>query len=215
MRRSPRVFPTSVDNPSRRFPFLETATPTRRWNYSRHPQLTEPERLGIATQIAIGALRYFMLKYTKQSVIAFDFKDALSFEGETGPYAQYAAVRATSIFRKAGVDADQFGATTGLAAIDLANYLKDGEGTEIWELWLAASKTSSVIHQCIVTTEPAYLSKHVFQLAQLFNTFYHRVPILSEVDETRKQFLLTTVAVVRRELTRSLAVMGITVPPVM
>jgi arginyl-tRNA synthetase len=75
---------------------------------NRHPQLSEPERLGIATQIAIGALRYFMLKYTKQSVIAFDFKDALSFEGETGPYAQYAVVRATSIFRKAGVDPDTF-----------------------------------------------------------------------------------------------------------
>ena len=61
------------------------------------------ERQQIATQIAIGALRYFMLKYTKQSVIAFDFKEALSFEGETGPYAQYAVVRATSIFRKAGI----------------------------------------------------------------------------------------------------------------
>jgi len=75
---------------------------------SRHAQLSEPERESIATQIAIGALRYFMLKYTKQSVIAFDFKDALSFEGETGPYAQYAAVRATSIFKKAALDPDSF-----------------------------------------------------------------------------------------------------------
>ncbi|MGA8344515.1 MAG: arginine--tRNA ligase, partial [Candidatus Sulfotelmatobacter sp.] len=75
---------------------------------SRHPQLSDPERLEIATQIAIGALRYFMLKFTKQSVIAFDFKEALSFEGETGPYAQYAVVRATSIFRKAGVDPETF-----------------------------------------------------------------------------------------------------------
>src|SRR5207302_5853695 len=75
---------------------------------SRHPQLSEPERLGISTQIALGALRYFMLKYTKQSVIAFDFKDALSFEGETGPYAQYAVVRATSIFKKAGINPDEF-----------------------------------------------------------------------------------------------------------
>ena len=85
---------------------------------SRHPQLSEPERLGIATQIAIGALRYFMLKYTKQSVIAFDFKDALSFEGETGPYAQYAVVRASSIFRKAGLEPDDF--PLNLAQSDLA-----------------------------------------------------------------------------------------------
>jgi arginyl-tRNA synthetase len=182
---------------------------------SRHPQLAEPERLGIATQIAIGALRYFMLKYTKQSVIAFDFKDALSFEGETGPYAQYAVVRALSIFRKAGVDADAFSKQVNLSAAEFAGYLSREGASEIWELWLASSKTSSVIGQCIATTEPAYLAKHVFQLAQLFNTFYHRVPILSEADEKRKQFLLATVAVVHRELIRSLAVMGISVPPVM
>jgi len=184
---------------------------------SRHPQLSEPERLGIATQIAIGALRYFMLKYTKQSVIAFDFKEALSFEGETGPYAQYAVVRAASIFRKAGVDADTFSdtLTTNLSPDSLATYLSGNVGNEMWELWLAASKTSYVIDQCIATTEPAYLAKHVFQLAQLFNTFYHRHPILTEPDEKRKQFLLATVAVVRRELIQALAVMGITVPSVM
>ena len=49
-----------------------------------------------------------MLKFTKSSVIAFDFKEALSFEGETGPYAQYAVVRATNIFRKGGYDPDEF-----------------------------------------------------------------------------------------------------------
>ena len=75
---------------------------------SRHPELSETERASIAGQIAIGALRYFMLKYTKPSVIAFDFKDALSFEGETGPYAQYAVVRATNIFRKGGFDPESF-----------------------------------------------------------------------------------------------------------
>jgi len=180
---------------------------------SRDPQIADGERLQIATQIAIGALRYFMLKYTKASVIAFDFKDALSFEGETGPYAQYAVVRATSIFKKAGLEPETFRPVE--SAVDFANYLAGDAGNEIWELWLAASKTSHVIDQCIATTEPAYLAKHVFQLAQHFNTFYHRYPILSETDETRKQFLLATVYVVRRELIRTLAVMGITVPPVM
>jgi len=184
---------------------------------SRHSQLGDDERLRIATQIAIGALRYFMLKFTKQSVIAFDFKEALSFEGETGPYAQYAVVRATSIFRKAGIDPESFcrGVAGNVNREDLGKYLAGTEADEIWELWLASSKTSYVIDQCIATTEPAYLAKHVFQLAQLFNTFYHRHPILSEPDEKRKQFLLATVAVVRRELIRTLEVMGITVPPVM
>jgi arginyl-tRNA synthetase len=184
---------------------------------SRHPQLSGPERGEIAVQIAIGALRYFMLKFTKQSVIAFDFKEALSFEGETGPYAQYAVVRATSIFRKAGVDPETYcGDGVGkISAADLENYLSADAANEFWELWLACSKTSYVIDKCIATTEPAYLAKHVFQLAQLFNTFYHRHPILSEPEEKRKQFLLATVAVVRRELIRTLAVMGITVPSVM
>jgi arginyl-tRNA synthetase len=184
---------------------------------SRHPQLSDEERAAIATQIAVGALRYFMLKFTKQSVIAFDFKEALSFEGETGPYAQYAVVRATSIFKKAALDPDTFGreVSGGLSTADFTQYLAVESANEIWELWLASAKTSYIVDQCIATTEPAYLAKHAFQLAQLFNTFYHRYPILSETDEKRKKFLLATVAVVRRELIRTLAVMGITVPPVM
>jgi arginyl-tRNA synthetase len=184
---------------------------------ARHPQLSDDERQQIATQVAIGALRYFMLKYTKQSVIAFDFKEALSFEGETGPYAQYAVVRATSIFRKAGIDPETFGkeAADRISSAGLAKYFMGDGADEIWELWLASSKTSFVVQECIKTTEPAYLAKHVFQLAQLFNTFYHRHPILSETDEMRKRFLLATVDVVRRELIRALGVMAIAVPPVM
>jgi arginyl-tRNA synthetase len=189
---------------------------------SRHPQLTDAERLSVAMQIAIGALRYFMLKFTKQSVIAFDFKEALSFEGETGPYAQYAVVRATSIFKKADLDPEIFcrDVASNISAESFAKFLAgnnaDGDSAdEFWELWQAAAKTSYIVNQCIATTEPAYLAKHAFQLAQLFNAFYHRHPILSEPGEMRKQFLLATVAVVRRELIRTLAVMGISVPPVM
>ena len=206
---------------------------------SRHAELPEGERAAIATQIAIGALRYFMLKYTKNSVIAFDFKDALSFEGETGPYAQYAVVRATNIFRKGGLDPETFCrdvaryvsssrtpasgevASGEVASGEVASNVSTGkfltgEGAdELWELWLAASKTSYVIDQCIATTEPAYLAKHAFELAQLFSYFYHRHPILTEADEEKKKFLLATAAVVRRELIRALAVMGISVPPVM
>src|SRR4051812_33825220 len=179
---------------------------------SRHMEISELQRIDIATKIAVGALRYFMLKFTKTSVIAFDFKEALSFEGETGPYAQYAVVRATNIFRKAGLTPVTFSQNTGA---DFTAHLTGKDSHELWELWLTAAKTSYVIDQCIATTEPAYLAKHAFQLAQLFNTFYHRYPILAEADEGRKQFLLATAAVVRRELTRVLAVMGISVPSVM
>src|ERR1700724_2402923 len=115
---------------------------------SRHPQLGDAERRGIATQIAIGALRYFMLKYTKQSVIAFDFKEALSFEGETGPYAQYAVVRASSIFRKAGIDPETFGRDlAGKVSSGFARYLTGETADEIWGLWLTAAKTSYIVDQ--------------------------------------------------------------------
>jgi len=184
---------------------------------SRHAELGESERRSIAKQIAVGALRYFMLKYTKQSVIAFDFKEALSFEGETGPYAQYAVVRASNIFRKGGMDADRFAADLArtISADQLAKFLASADNNELWELWLAASKTAYIVDQCIATTEPAYLAKHVFQLAQLFNTFYHRHPVLAEADEQKKKFLLATAAVVRRELMRALQIMGIESPPAM
>ena len=183
----------------------------------RHPELSEAERGAIAAQIAIGALRYFMLKFTKPSVIAFDFKDALSFEGDTGPYAQYAVVRASNIFRKGGLDPDAFcgDAASRVSTEGFSKFLNGESDNDVWELWLSAAKTSYVVSQCIATTEPAYLAKHAFQLAQLFNTFYHRYPILSEADEGRRNFLLATAAVVRRELIRILAAMGISVPPVM
>lgn len=200
---------------------------------ARHPELSEAERGDIARQIAVGALRYFMLKFTKTSVIAFDFKEALSFEGDTGPYAQYAVVRASNIFRKGGLDPENFCRDTGGVALatgksavgideanlvsteDFARYLNGEAGNEIWELWLAAAKTSYIVAQCIATTEPSYLAKHAFQLAQLFNAFYHRHPILGETDERRRSFLLATAAVLRRELIRVLVMMGITVPRVM
>ncbi|MGZ4833943.1 MAG: DALR anticodon-binding domain-containing protein, partial [Terriglobales bacterium] len=101
------------------------------------------------------------------------------------------------------------------STVDLSRFFAGSTGNELWELWLAASKTSYVIEQCISTTEPAYAAKHAFQVAQLFNNFYHRHHILNEPDAARKQFLLATAAVFRRELIRILQVMGITVPPVM
>ena len=175
---------------------------------SRHPEMDEQERRGIASQIAIGALRYFMLKFTKTSVIAFDFKEALSFEGETGPYAQYAIVRATNIFRKAGLSAEEIlGGKTDL------HFLKEDD--ELWELWLRAGQLSSMVEQCISTTEPAYAAKYAFQLAQQFNNFYHKHHILTEADEAKKRFLLATAAIVRHALMQSLELMGIGAPSVM
>src|SRR6202167_2369067 len=179
----------------------------------RHPELSQAEREATAKAIAVGALRYFMLRFTRNSVIAFDFKDALSFEGETGPYLQYAVVRTRSIFRKVGTSAQD--ALAALESVDLAPYLR-GEGSEgIWEVWLRAAKTTLLLDQCIATAEPAYLAKHASQLAQDFSNFYRLHHILSEEDPARKTLLLATAAVTPRELGRSLAALGISAPEVM
>ncbi|HTA80405.1 MAG TPA: arginine--tRNA ligase [Terracidiphilus sp.] len=172
------------------------------------------ERQHIAEQIAIGALRYFMLKFTRNSVIAFDFRDALSFEGETGPYIQYAVVRARNIFRKGETSPEaelaRFAELTQIGA-----YLS-GEGNEdIWALWIHAARRTLVLEQCISTSEPAFLAKHAFQLAQEFNNFYHKHHILTEEDPARKTFLLATAAVVLRELVTVLSWLGIESPEAM
>jgi arginyl-tRNA synthetase len=180
---------------------------------TRHPEIEAPARLDIATQIAIGALRYFMLRFTRNTVIAFDFKDALSFEGETGPYVQYAIVRAANIFRKANTT--EAASLAAVATLDLTNILDTEEGSSLWETWLLASKLTLLIEQCIATAEPAYLAKYAFQLAQQFNNFYHRHHVLNEPDPTRKALLLATAAVAQREMTRALGYLGIQAPPVM
>ena len=175
----------------------------------------EAERQKIAEQIAIGALRYFMLKFTRNSVIAFDFKDALSFEGETGPYIQYAVVRARNIFRKAGTTPEAVLAEFGAAHGGAVDFVSGEENEDIWALWLRAARRTLVLDQCIASSEPAYLAKHAFQLAQEFNNFYHRHHILTEEDPARKTFLLATAAVALRELVIALEWLGIESPEAM
>jgi arginyl-tRNA synthetase len=187
---------------------------TREETDKRQTGRDEAERHKIAEQIAIGALRYFMLKFTRNSVIAFDFKDALSFEGETGPYCQYAVVRIRNIFRKGGTTPEA--ALAELAGIaELGKFLTGEENEDIWALWLRAGRQSLVLDQCIAASEPAYLAKHVFQLAQEFSNFYHHHHILTEEDPARKTFLLATAAVALRELVTVLGWLGIESPEAM
>ncbi|MGB6974293.1 MAG: arginine--tRNA ligase [Terracidiphilus sp.] len=173
------------------------------------------ERQRIAEQIAIGALRYFMLKVTRNSVIAFDFKDALSFEGETGPYIQYAVVRARNIFRKGGKTAEAALEEFLSANENAGAQLSEAGNEDIWSLWLRAGRRRTVLEQCIATSEPAHLAKHAFQLAQEFNNFYHKHHILTEEDPARRRLLLATAAVALRELVTVLGWLGIESPEAM
>ena len=174
---------------------------------ARHPETPAEERRESGRAIAVGALRYFMLKYTRNTVIAFDFRDALSFEGETGPYVQYAAVRAANILRKAGVSPKQ--ALDGVAGLSLSGL--SGED-ELWAFWLLLSRVTTTLEQAIAAAEPAMLARYAFQVAQEFSNFYHRNHVVNEADAERKALLLGTVAVAQRELTRVLGWLGIAVP---
>jgi arginyl-tRNA synthetase len=179
----------------------------------RQTSRDDQERQVIAEQIAIGALRYFMLKFTRNSVIAFDFKDALSFEGDTGPYIQYAVVRARNIFRKGSITPEAV--LREFAGSDPGAFLMGEAGDDIWSLWLSAGRRSAVLDQCIATSEPAYLAKHAFQLAQEFNNFYHKHHVLTELDPERRMFLLATAAIAMRELVTALDLLGIESPEAM
>lgn len=185
----------------------------------RNPDLPESEKKATAHEVAVAALRYFLLKFTRNTVIAFDFKEALSFEGETGPYCQYAAVRTNSIFRKLGnetvaaADAliDQMAADADLQA-RVRDVLSGEGGTEIWSLVMLSQQLDDVILQCRNSAEPANLAKYTFSLARTFSRFYHDHRILSEPDEVRRGVLIAVTKILKNQLIQALEILGITVP---
>jgi arginyl-tRNA synthetase len=175
----------------------------------------EPEEASLRARIiAVGALRYFLVRFARNTLIAFDFKEALNFEGETGPYVQYAVVRADSIFRKFAQD----GGKAEIAAEDvdyerLSDLLASSD--DIWELIYFAARMPEAIRQVAQSQEVSHLAKYAFYLAQKFNLFYHKHRILSESDEIRKMCLLFVVDIVRKQLSKALDLLGCEVPPMM
>ena len=185
----------------------------------RNPELADEEKKATAHEVAVAALRYFLLKFTRNTVIAFDFKEALSFEGETGPYCQYAAVRTNSIFRKLDREtvheADSLLESLGEDADvqQMVTEVLSGErGTEIWSLLMLTQQLDDVIVQCRKSAEPANLAKYTFSLARTFSRFYHDHRILTEKDVVRRAVLIAVTKVVRARLTAALGILGINVP---
>ncbi|MDR1728509.1 MAG: arginine--tRNA ligase [Acidobacteriota bacterium] len=178
---------------------------------SRH-EMPEEDAAAIARRIAVGALRYFLLRFARNTVIAFDFKEALSFEGETGPYVQYAAVRAGNIFRKLAEAGEEPPSLTG-GHPGLGEFL--GANDDIWEAVYQAARLPEVVRQVAETLEMGQLCKYAFALAQRFNLFYHRHHILSEADPQRRGHLLLVTDLVRRQLEKALDLLGCEVPPKM
>jgi arginyl-tRNA synthetase len=180
---------------------------------SRHADEPEEARREAAARIAIGALRYFMLKFTRNSVIAFDLGEALSFEGETGPYVQYAAVRARNILRKLGERGESLpDFRESLSREAMARQL---QSEDCWQLLLSASKAGSAVERAVASGEPAHVARYAFQLAQSFSNFYHEFPVLTETNPEKKTFLLWMTDYFRAQLERTLDVLGIQVPEYM
>jgi arginyl-tRNA synthetase len=182
----------------------------------RNPELSEADRGRTASQIAVAAIRYFMLKFSRGKLIVFDIEEALSFEGETGPYLQYAVVRANNIFNKLrereGLGPNDVVGVLETAATDELLADGDGEGGSLWSVVFEASRLDEVVEQVVRSLEFSGLAKYAFGLAQIFNAFYHRFPILNEEDAGRKAWRAAGVAYVRDQLTRTLDLMGIEVP---
>ena len=168
-----------------------------------------------ARKIAVAALRYFLLKFSRRVIIAFDFKEALAFEGETGPYLQYSIVRARNIFRKFQESNPDFEAaqlSRALTSEQLQEFFKGEDGPTFWELTLMAGQLETMVAQAIASEEPAVVAKYAFRLGQAFNNFYHHFHILSEPDPSRQQFLLYLVHLAERTLTLATEHMGIEIP---
>lgn len=180
---------------------------------SRNADAPAEEQKKVATQIAVGALRYFMLKFTRNTVIAFDFQEALSFTGEAGPYAQYAAVRASKILKKLE---EQGGAKPDAGAISAAAAQKQlAQAEDLWQWLLTASKMDAAMARALAAGEPAHVAKYAFQLAQAFSNFYQEYRVLDEADAEKKAFLVWVTAYFRKQLERTLGVLGVDVPEYM
>ena len=181
---------------------------------SRHPNSAEEIKKRIASQIAVGALRYFLLKFTRNTVIVFDFKEALSFDGETGAFCQYSAVRANSIFRKLAQQGETIdGCVSRLNDQDRVREILSGDiGDDIWSMVVIAARLEETIYQAATATEPAILAKYTFGLAKAFNLFYRNHKIIAEPDDVRRAVLVVVADMSRRALTAALGTMGIEVP---
>ncbi len=180
----------------------------------RNPELPAADARQTAERVGVAAVRYFMVKFSRTKVIAFDIDEALSFEGESGPYLQYAVVRANNIFQKLrdrdGLDDAAIAAAvavhppTALAGDDAADRL--------WSLVLDAAKLDDVVDGCVRTLEFAGLAKYAFGLAQGFNAVYHALPVLAEEREDVRLWRAAALGYVRQQLAAALHTMGIDVP---
>ncbi|HQU92878.1 MAG TPA: DALR anticodon-binding domain-containing protein, partial [Pyrinomonadaceae bacterium] len=180
---------------------------------SRHPDSPIEEKKDIAHQIAVGALRYFLLKFTRNTVIVFDFNEALSFEGETGAYCQNAVVRFNSIFKKLEPGAlESARRTVEVSGPDVRNLFGSEIGDSLWSLVTLTARLEDAAENAANSNEPATLARYVFTLSKAMHLFHHTHRIIIEADPVKRATLVCIADTARRALTAALDTMGISVP---
>jgi arginyl-tRNA synthetase len=182
---------------------------------SRNPELPPEEAQRVAEAIGVAAVRYFMVKFSRGKVIVFDMDEALSFEGESGPYLQYAVVRANNIFSKLkeryGVPEQEVIAALSSTPAGALTESTD-EADDLWALVLEAARLDEIVDQAVRTLELSVVAKYAFGLAQAFNAFYHRHSVINEERRDVRIWRAAAVAYYRAQLTRALDLMGCSVP---
>jgi arginyl-tRNA synthetase len=180
----------------------------------RNPDVDDSEAARMARAIGVGALRYFMIKFTRTTLLAFDFDEALSFEGESGPYLQYSVVRAAGIFAKmsaaGGPGETEAAGWAGEGAFDLP---QSEAAEEHWALLLQIARFREIVAQAVESLELSQIAKFAFALAQRFNSFYHKYPVMKEADERWRRARVVLTYLFREQMSRALEVMGIPIPP--
>jgi len=181
---------------------------------ARNADMPAADAERVARAIAVGAVRYFLVKFSRGKIIAFDLDEALSFEGESGPYIQYAVVRARNILQKVQerLDLSESVVRASLPTAPPAELDGQNGSHEVWGLVLEAARLDDVIEQVVRTLEFSILAKYAFSLAQSFNAFYHRASIVNESRDDVRRWRAAVVVYVRDQLTRALDLMGIEIP---
>ncbi|HYS07013.1 MAG TPA: arginine--tRNA ligase [Candidatus Dormibacteraeota bacterium] len=180
---------------------------------SRNPGIEQDESRALARAISIGALRYLMVKYTRNRVLAFDFDEALSFEGETGPYLQYAVVRAGGIFEKMATAGGPDETTAARWARETTFDLPPGEAAEEhWALLTLIARFRETVQQAVESLELSQIAKYAFTLAQRFNAFYHKYPVMQEPDPRFKQVRVVLTYLFLSQMRHAFGLMGIPEP---
>ncbi|MEM7352159.1 MAG: arginine--tRNA ligase [Acidobacteriota bacterium] len=174
----------------------------------RYPDLDAESLDDLSRQLATAALRFFMVKATTTRVIAFDFQEALSFKGETGPYLQYSMVRERKIRRKL----DQAGLSAEVDPKAIRQLDSGIWDDDLWDLTLTAARTAEVVEEAAESLELSLIARQALELAGKFHAVYHRHRILDEADEKLRQARLAAVQIFRRSSMELLELLGVPVP---